>query len=426
MSEILGYLNIYDLNEVAGVCTGFKYHADESFLKRYNNKVFEIKIGYSEWEPASHEADILLRSIQSVLRKFGPLIHLLKVDCRTTDSHTHMQWVMKWIHEYCGETLTSMDLSRITLSANLITNLAPLLSQLEELKLHNCDIESELAAVDMFSYCHNIHTLQISGIEHFPICVKLPKLSILRIRNCKIYSNTLKYFLQVNRSLKEIEILGLNTTQGIMEQIATYIPHLEKLSFGQNTKVNLKDISLNIPRMTALTSLKIEFGGNSCSQHICEIVAARIPIQYFEIGKYKTDNALINEIGKFGQLSGLSLNENIEASDVLKIVTELSALTTLSVKMCKLTSAELLQWIRFAPKLKTLHFQLPVINLCLDAILYTEILNVVTSRDQKCPLEIRYPEEQIHRNCLKLKHELLQITKVISPPPTLEAFIAIG
>lgn len=156
------------------------------------------------------------------------------------------------------------------------------------------------------------------------------------------------------------------------------------------------------------------------------MAAACVPIQYLEIGKYKSDIALANEIGKFSQLKGLVLKKNIEACEVMKIVKKLSALTTLSVNIRILTSTELLQLIRFAPKLQTLSFQNHEINLCLDANLYSEILIAATSRQEKFRLEIRFPQKKIHQNCLKLKHELLQITGVISPLPTTNAFISIG
>lgn len=321
----------------------------------------------------------LLR-ISKFLRNFGMLVESIRVDGKRDDD-SYRNDIFSLISIYCTGTLTELMITCCEITGEIETYLRPLLRHIHKLSFSSCH-NSQFYERMLSSWSPQLRELKFSGRllimpnpthilgQVFP---KLVLISFCRVSN--LDNTALEGFLRLNPQLKKIGLLACPNINGsIFQSIATHVHQLEALQIDMIADGNLKHFG----QLKNLSTLKLWFFDVNlqpvftCDQDypavmpsiLHEIHAANIPLQHLRIGHitglfYETDQ-LIDAISKLESLKTLFLlgyGLRLEIAHVLRICKQLPELSELILAKIQLmmTPDDLLELIRYSPKLQTLH-----------------------------------------------------------------------
>lgn len=258
--------NVCDFLSAAETCVRFQENAKLVFRTQYKS----IHIGKSEWHSDTLNI-VTLNRLQSLLCIFGPLIVKIVVNTKINSN------ILNMIADYCGKTLTSIELS----SSNVINlNTRSPFKALKELELDDTNIK-------YFKCKSELQRLIISGekvinckwlIQSFPHLetVELSCIKLLRI-------DQVDKFLKLNPQLRSLCIeLCEEITPIICESIVNHVPKLEKLFFNfvySTQTIDLNRHLLNLSKLRNLRFLGIYSEAEISGKLIDSLIENNVPVE---------------------------------------------------------------------------------------------------------------------------------------------------
>lgn len=408
LRETFRHLNASDLCAVADVCSAFKRNAQAEFSLRFTGLHFNAQVLIKDYDTDGdykfNTATLQIRQLAPMLRNFGSSLNAIHI------CSPHVRWshqITKLVAKYSGESLNCLYFNRIHFTRDAINELRPVLSRLERLKLDFCSWNSRFVASEMFSFCSELHTLSLAGAVSLDTPVALPELKSLVFDYYRHDSDEdLIRFLSVNPQLKAISIECHVIYGEILPIIAKCTPQVEKLKF---TPVSgfMRDFVGNaehLKRLTALKSLEIK-----CSSFSLGLVLGE-SLESLDLERFRADREFVTELSKWKQLTRLGQvycsYQDMKLSDILMIVRNLSELTELKLIYVRDSIADLVEIVRWAPKLQKLTYG-SLTGSSIDLDLFMKVRSVVANREQSCPrslvwhlynVKLDVPEESLNAN----------------------------
>lgn len=204
LRETFEYLNIEQLYIMSDVCTRFRRVAREEFASRgkivtltdseiiremdINSQL--VYLGYPYWVPFIRRFGDVITSIHSFSRRRAPMPFL------------------KAIAEYCSQSLLELELNTTVWTQELILEWQPILAGLRKFELIVCEFDSNADASRLLSFCVELRSLTIAGIDHtfFGSPVDLPQLNSLELHGI---TGTNRMISNLQPSLARIKNLTL-------------------------------------------------------------------------------------------------------------------------------------------------------------------------------------------------------------------------
>lgn len=358
LRETFRHLDSRGLCTVADVCSTFKKNAVAEFSARQDREYVYLKFGAKSNSKQS----------LSMLRNFGSVIRCLRI---YLDRKVHSARITTFITQHCGESLKGLSLQNFGFSINVVSELRPLLSQLQEITICDGYWESEQTAADMFSSCREVRRLSFQIISNFyadylgfPLRGNIPKLISLTLQLCEnVHDGSIGDFLKENPQLMEIEIRHCRRvdTAQVIRSIALCCPEIERIKLvPYDQDFNITENAKYLKRSTALKSLSINCAEQPFSSVLSELIAAHISLECLELFDFQSDQRLVKMISGMRNLKKLALckGEKMKLDDILKIVGSLNELVQLKVSIKTVSPADLVKIVRLTPKLCLLKYDL--------------------------------------------------------------------
>lgn len=403
LCETFRHLNALDLTVVADVCSAFKRNALAEFSKRYKFKC--VPVGYhANWMRDS----IYVWKIDHLLRNFGSLIRSLDIFCT---GWFEQRKIMENIVRYFGATLTELKLVDIEFTDDVVPKLQPLLSQLQKFTLGECRWESNASASEMLSWCSEMQALELIRNKTWPFTTvntfsKLKSFTI--IGYSQLQNTSIEIFLDENPQLRNITISSCDRiSYQIIQSIGKYVPQIETLDLYIHYRLanglfaDSSDFIVNaeyLNRLSALKSLEINCQFESFSSVMSELVRAGISLESLRLLSLTVDRELIDGIIEMKKLKVIKMTScrNLESSDVIKIVKNLSEITNLYMEV-NLLPTDVMEIIEYAPKMRRCFLNTYERGSThkIDENMYMKILDVVNERNEKCPLELVWKSARV-------------------------------
>lgn len=394
-------LDDFDLSSFADVNVTFSQTAQAVITSRYEHAEFRLTVKEHEFrricEICKLAQDGFCGRVPSLLRNFGKFINSLHIHL----NRKCFQEMLESVHQYCGESLSELLLEQIDLKPDHISKMRPLLSRITKFKLLDCRWETGAVAVEMSSLCSELELLNIQNRKRadmddmsFFDGVHFPKLFTVVFCGAEYTTESIHNMIKVNPQLKEIQIHCSDVTSEIFPAIVRYVPQIEKLTFLNNfTPIDADENTNCLQHLTALKSLQMNFSCRPISSIISGMAAAQVPLECLELSNFRSNRAFYRDMSKLKKLKKLKLSYGYlrlsNRSGIFSMIQQLSELTHLDMTVMESSRTDLAGIIRSAPKLRKLFLQF---SYCHPKILteaeYEEIVNVVTSRAEKCHLKI--------------------------------------
>lgn len=442
LQETFRYLDTFELTIVAEVCKKFKRNAQTVFSFQQKNMTAEFKITARHSVNHNISAKLIsIRRLPSVLENFGPFLFDLEIsleyEFKRISKYTPA--VVKWLVQYCGETLNSLKLWHFVFDTETISEFQPLLRRLQKFSLNDCQFKTESNFSEIFSCASELREIKITQIfdydgEHyvnFKVRVNIPKLEALAIHEYEygISTATIDNFLVMNPQLKQLDIHNYNYNDDdsesyLFETMAQYTPHMEKLRlccYFPTEFNNFIEKAKNLKHLTALKSLDIDCQGDPFSVVISELVAANIPLESLTMSNFIVDQELVIGVSRLTRLRKLEFEgSEIKMSYVLEIVKHLPEIIELIIEMLinppTESASDLVEIVKSAPKLKFMHFNANYgvnygENWNFDEIVYRDLLDVVSKRGKGSSLKLvlRRKVKQVSRELINANKNILDI-----------------
>lgn len=141
--ETFKNLNDLQLCAVADVCTNFKQNAQAVFSTRYKAKQFILSIRDNRKFGYFMEKEI--QNSKFLMRKLGFFIKFLVLHCGFEGDFQTLRKRSKigfeLINEFCGDTISSLDLLGPMLTNDFVSIMRPVLSRLRNTFISECMME---------------------------------------------------------------------------------------------------------------------------------------------------------------------------------------------------------------------------------------------------------------------------------------------
>lgn len=321
--------------------------------------------------------------------------------------------------------LRKLVIRGLKFTAEIISVLQPLLSRTHDLTLHECWSEQDSALSELFSVCSKLLVLGISNSQNnglkIPKGIAMPRLMWFNIKGAvSSQYESIENFLQMIPQLIAIEMESCGDLRSpIIRSIARYNPQIKRLSFTSETDGDdFSEILEHLKQLRALKFLGIFCRFNRISPVIRELAQASIPMECLHLISFRCDESLVRGIVDLKNLKELTLipAAAMKMRDVLEIVANLSELIRLHLRISNNDSDfngnDLLAIIRCLPKLGHFYFDGAFRDVWnFDANLYQNILDVVSSRADKCRLTLEFGKctASVPNDVLLANEDLLEI-----------------
>lgn len=301
--------------------------------------------------------------------------------------------ILKMLTKYCDESLNELALTFFEFNDAVIQRMQPMLSRLQVLKLDCCTFADATATstTTMLSFCSELHTLSIAVIHDFDFdaTIAFPKLRSICLKGVTVSMRSMESFLCSHPLLREI-IFESCIQSEIIESIANFNPELEKFELKDaRWTENFSRNAEHLKRLTSLKSLELDCEGKSMTSLLRKLAAARIPLECLRLDCFNVDQGFFNSIVEWKQLRILELHTFLDwkLSDVLTIVSNLTELIELDLRVSAIWMTDLVEIVRCAAKLQKLVYWIKRDAIMCDTLVdvgsFMHLRDVVAKRTEK-------------------------------------------
>lgn len=406
--EVFNHLDFSDLCAAADVSRRFRLNAQIHFTtpKFSNVLVIHFYEGHEQLFvipqpdcPVDKTCTIYngpkltLISISKVLRNFGAFIKSINFlgmrwgKCESTQKNDKEKKIFQLISVYCSGTLMVLKLNCCTLSGETENTLRPVLLHLRGLILHECKYSNFFAQM-LSLWTPNLRALHFTSCsytsdEYFKTVMRVDDIlrqtfvnlfSIKFILLPNVNNADIEEFVKRHPQLKKIGLLNCSNVDGsVFQSIATHAPDVEIMEIDRVSTID--DINLrHIGKFNCLHTLKLytySWPSVNPVDHsfmpsiLQEIHASNIPLRQLQIRGcgtelFKRTDQLVDAILKIETLEDLCFIRfgTLKISHIHNICKQVKLLSSLT--LCNtyvfISAGDLLAMIKYAPKLKSLHY----------------------------------------------------------------------
>lgn len=322
--EILNYLDNEGLCQLNDVCTRMRSIAQQTFRKRYKEKVFKLW-KYDEW--AVYQV-LCQSTFRRVLCKFGHLITSL-FGFKWSFSQEHN----RAINKYCTN-LTDLKLLNSNIDCCDVSKV--LFERLKRLDVRSCEFNGNASM--LFTNCPKLEWLNISWSFHTNIiATKFPNLQELKFTPLSRQRfEGFQQFLSQNPQLQRLTTRITEDTR-YLPAIGELATNLEQLEITCYHSLQISDY-LPISQLTKLKKLHVYeptlSGTNTVAPLMSAFLKENMALEHLHIDLYKIDSDAIKTITKFKALKILELFKIDRLADnlVVSLANGLPLLTKLHLQ----------------------------------------------------------------------------------------------
>lgn len=388
LREIFEYAKVLDLFSLTGVSSRFKRIAQERFAVKYK----EFRLARLSEDAGKKQMIFRTEHLISFLMQFGPLIVSLEVE-RSSLPFLN-DYALELVLAHCTDTLRKLILVNLELIREHC--MLPFLAQLQKLYLVGCFFNERFATL-LRGYSA-LTKLKFDGTYDLPLMnYNLPALeSISFIRIATLPKSYVNEFLEQNPQLRKVTIIECRDIDSdVFQEIASFVPQVEKISFSQFPRNHDLSFVINanhLKKLVKLKKLKIDCAGYSIHTVFSEMVSANILLEHLHMGHCPYSQELNDAISNMKTLKTLNMLsiEEFTSSDLLSICENLPELSRLSTDCCMDMRAEtFIEVVRQTSKLQTIELMRTPLEI--DVKSFETILELIKKRHDSRALEIVLP-----------------------------------
>lgn len=399
LQRVFSLLEIEDLFSVAQVNERFKENAQTVFPLEHEN--FQLAFG-SGTEPWNHD----FNRFENFMDIFGAYIGSLCIDGEKLETST-VENISELLLRYGSNSIKDLHLYYFKCEDALI--LGPLFPGLKHLYIYKLGNLSD-TFFDLLKDCHELRSLYFEEAtgDFQSLQFNLPKLKTIIFESCDgLDPHQMTKFLESNPKLKEVMIDGYRDVgDNIYSVIGKHLRRIKKIGiYGSNF---IEQSSFDQNAFASLEKLRIDGPSDSLVAVLRQLTAAKAPLEYLHLICPMNDE-LVDAICGMKALNTLYMEGyggDLSILSCRRICENLDELSDLFVSKCSDLDADgLVEIVRTAHKLRTLHFYLSVTQI--DDESYKSLVKILEKRAVKIPLKIfmdnegiNWPPHQTHEDLL--------------------------
>lgn len=369
--EIFESLLPADLLSVAQVSIQFN---------RVARHVFRIK--YSDFRIHDHFRALDDTKITQIFRNFGDLMKKLDLIPLFYPWHSMrlQKRTIELIQKYCmAENISELKLSDFSNIDKRLEMLFPMFERLEILELKRVTL--------------SLSTLEL--LRQLPNAKRVKLIFCLNLYDPNIENIKTESF--VNENLKELILIHYEESYvvSVLSVINTAFPNLEFFTFrglSRGYRIFTRDV-INIAFLPKLMKLDIDFSYNYVESLLCNMSERNTTLNCLTLSEATISQTAIDALCKIKSISELFILDSFQISEqnILKIVSELSNLKTLSIMTNEISIDTLYNIVAWAKKMTKGEFKISA-RMKLENRVYDKIHKLTNGRSQNLKL-------CIHKEC---------------------------